>query len=167
MAQAEPSGWTFAAGAGAAYGAGGEERNDASGPGIGLQFMLARNGPRLGFGALLHTVWFDGRFSSEKRHMLAAIVRMRPASLPLALHAGAGLGLATVIDIDGPPPPPGVGDVVVAIGDNSAVGLVLGAALPVGLTEWLNFEPTADVILHRAGGHTLGTAIIGARIRLW
>jgi hypothetical protein len=164
-AQVERDGWSVAIGAGTSLGMGGEDRNEATGPGLGLHLRIDRARAGTGFGALVQANWIGGRIANEKRHVLAGVLVLRPWSMPIVLSAGPGIGFITVVDIDGPPPPPGVGDVVVSIGDNMGAALVMGAAVELDVARRLRLEPALDVVAHRASGYTFGTALIGARLR--
>lgn len=164
-AQIERDTWSVAMGVGAAIGMGGEDRNEATGPGLGLHLRVDRARAGTGFGALVQANWIGGRFANEKRHVLAGVLVLRPSSVPIVLSAGPGVGYITVVDIDGPPPPPGVGDVVIAIGDNMAAAFVMGAAVELDVSPRIIIEPALDVVAHRSGGYTFGTALIGARVR--
>lgn len=163
-AQTAPEGWYAAAGGGISFGTSADDRTTTEGPGAGAQLLIGRERTGHGFGALVQATWLGGRYD-EKRHLLAGVLTLRPAGLPVILLGGIGVGIATIIEVDGPPSPPAVGDALVSIGDQGAIGLVVGAALDIPVTSGIGIEPTFDLIVHHADGRNLGTGLLGARLR--
>ena len=163
-AQAQEDRWGLGVGAGMAVDVVGTDQ-EVDAVGIAIQAVVTRRtAGGLGYGLLWDGAWFDGRFATEKRILLATVVTMDVPGSRLRVHAGPGLGLVTVVDADLPEPGT-VGDAVISVGDEGAWGGVAGvsARFPVGSAA---VAPMADLVWAHARGHDVVTLVLGGRLSL-
>lgn len=121
-----------------------------------------------GWGLRWDGAWMDGRFATEKRFLLSAVMERRLGASPIRLRVGPGVGLATVVEVDFPPAGT-VGDGLVSIGDSGSWGGVVGLSGRLGLGA-VSLAPAATLVYQRAGGHAGGTQdfltlSMGGRVR--
>jgi hypothetical protein len=163
-AQAQAHHWGLGVGAGMAVDVAGTDQ-EVDAVGIATEATLIRRASSgIGYGLQWDGAWFDGRFATEKRMLLAAVVALDIPGGPVAVHLGPGLGLVTVVDVDFPDPGT-VGDGVISIGDEGTWGALAGvsARFPLGRAA---LAPVADVTWIRTRAHDVATLVLGARLTL-
>lgn len=163
-AQSPSAGWRAGLGLGMAVDLDAVQQ-DVDAVGLGARAAVTRGapgGPALGL--QWDGAWFEGRYATEKRLLLSAVVEAPLAGGPVVLRTGPGLGMLTVVDVDLPEPGT-VGDALISIGDTGAWGLTVGVAGRLRLGS-VALEPLADLVWLRADGRGALTLVAGGSLVL-
>lgn len=164
-AQSPAASWRAAVGLGMALDLV-EVEQDVDAVGLAARAAVTRRAPgRPGFGLQWDGAWFDGRYATEKRFLLSAVVEAPLAGAPVVVRAGPGLGMLTIVDVDLPASGT-VGDALVSIGDTGAWGLVLGVTGGSLRLGGAALEPTADLVWLRADGGGALALMVGGSLAL-
>lgn len=163
----EDDAWRFAAGIGAGLGLTGHDLSEAGEPaGLARLSVQRRISGSAWLGGEWVGTWLDDAPGGAVRHSLSALLSLRPGHGSLLLRASAGLALATVADVEGPPPGPIPGDANVGIGEYSGVAAGAGIGLDLPVSGSVAVQPGLDLLVHRAGGHTLSLVAVSVRVAI-
>ncbi|MEX2530591.1 MAG: hypothetical protein WD960_07450 [Gemmatimonadota bacterium] len=111
-------------------------------------------------------VWLAGDWGPESRHHVGVTGILARGSWPVRGRLGLGVGMATVIDTDGPGSGDPPGDLLVGIGTYGSVDALVGVELRARTGGSVAIVPAADLLVQRAGGATVVTGLLTARIRI-
>lgn len=111
--------------------------------------------------------WLPGAPGGDHRLHVGVMVERRLPESALAIRGGVGVGLVTVTRVEGPPPAGGpAGDVVITTGNYGSVGLSMGVGRRIHLVEAIGVTPSADLLVQRGGGRTLGLLSLTIQVDL-
>ena len=163
----ERGAWRFGAGAGAALVLSGHDLQDTGDAGVAVRLSAQRSragGGGPAWGVEWIGAWLQGAPGGDHRHHVGVTLATAPRDGALGLRAGLGLGLVTVADAELPLPGGPPGDAVVGIGDYGVPSVSGGVEARVAVGRSLGLVPAADVLFQRAGGLTLGLAVLSVRL---